>query len=358
MYNIYTRSDQFPKYDGKRLKVVLNAGGGLFGYVITYLMSKLDFDLYSKIDVAAGTSIGGIITLLYAVNSDYQYINTLFKRHGADCFTKRTMFGSLNPPTYDSKYLKEFISKILGDYKLRDIKQQLNSNLKVIIPTLDLTLTSPRVFSNIVTSNYQTDILNTKLIDVGLMTAAAPTYFQALPFQWNQTILELVADTKQIQYDQRYLLAQQALKRIKKCPKCKYESAIVDGGVIENIPVLSTYTTLKSRLGIKLEDIDMLVIGTGDDMTPDENFIADQVNKWNLIEWLTKFIIKYVTESNELISANFGPQMGFHSFRFFNPLDVTGDMDDPKILEPLEKQCDAVVGQFKETITSFLNQKD
>jgi patatin-like phospholipase/acyl hydrolase len=38
-------------------------------------MSHLDFDLYSKIDVAAGTSIGGIITLLYSVNSDYKFIN-------------------------------------------------------------------------------------------------------------------------------------------------------------------------------------------------------------------------------------------------------------------------------------------
>lgn len=354
MHNIYTKASDFPKYQGKRLKVVLNAGGGLFGYVITYLMSHLDFDLYSKIDVAAGTSIGGIITLLYAVNSDYKYINQLFKRHGADCFTKRSIFGSLNPPTYDSEYLKQFIQKVLGDYKLRDIKQKLNSDLKVIIPTLDLTLTAPRIFSNIIQSQHENDVLNTKLTDVGLMTAAAPTYFKALPFEWNQTLLELIKDTKKYQYDQRYLLAEQAIKRLKRCPKCKFESAIVDGGVIENIPVLSTYTTLRSRLGVKVEDIDMLVIGTGDDMNPNENFITDKVNKWNLIDWLTKFIIKYVTQSNELISANFGPQMGFHSFRFFNPLDVTGDMDDPKILEPLEKQCDNHIEAFKQTIKDFL----
>lgn len=82
MQMIYTRGDQFPKYRGKKVKVLLNAGGGLFGYVITYLMSKLDFDLYSKIDVVCGSSIGGILSLLYSVNNDYEYINTLFKRHG------------------------------------------------------------------------------------------------------------------------------------------------------------------------------------------------------------------------------------------------------------------------------------
>jgi hypothetical protein len=46
--------------------------------------------------------------------------------------------------------------------------------------------------------------------------------------------------------------------------------------------------------------------------------------------------------------------MGFNSFRFFNPLDVTGDMDDPKILEPLEKQCDNHIEAFKQTIKDFL----
>ena len=59
----------------KKYKVLLNAGGGCFGYIITYLMSQLKEDVYKHIDVAAGTSIGGILTLLYAVNSDYKYIN-------------------------------------------------------------------------------------------------------------------------------------------------------------------------------------------------------------------------------------------------------------------------------------------
>lgn len=352
---IYTRGDEFPKYKGKKVKVILNAGGGLFGYVITYLMSKLDFDLYSKIDVAGGSSIGGILTLLYSVNSDYQHINTLFKRHGSECFTKRTIFGSLNPPTYDNKYLKNFISKILGDYTFKDINQLSNKKLKVIIPTLDLTLTSPRIFTNIV-DQHDIGMLDTKLVDAGLMTAAAPTYFQALPYKWQQTLIDLTEQSKLPKYQQRYLLAEEAIKRLQLYPGCKCESAIIDSGVIQNIPVFSTYTTLRSRLGIRLEDIDMLIIGTGDDMTPDHNIIADNVNKWNLIQWLTKFIIKYVTESNELTSINFGAQMGFHSFRVFNPLNVTGAMDDASIMKPIEKQCDEVIDSFKQTINDFLNE--
>jgi patatin-like phospholipase/acyl hydrolase len=110
----------------------------------------------------------------------------------------------------------------LCEYKLCDIKEKLHSDLKIIIPTLDLTLTAPRIFTNIVESTYEADVLNTKLVDVGIMTAAAPTYFKALPFEWNKTLLELIKDTKKYQYDQRYLLAEEAIKRLKKCPCCKF----------------------------------------------------------------------------------------------------------------------------------------
>ena len=357
MQMIYTRSDQFPKYKGKKIKVILNAGGGLFGYVITYLMSKLNFDLYSKVDVVVGSSIGGILTLLYSISSDYKYINELFKRHGKECFTKRTIFGSLNPPTYNNQYLKKFISKVLCNYTFKDINKITNKDLKVIIPTLDLTLTAPRIFTNIV-DQYDQAMLDTKLVDAGLMTAAAPTYFAALPYQWKKTLIQLTQQSKLPKYQQRYLLAQQAIKRLKLYPGCKHQSAIIDSGVIQNIPVFATYTTLRSRLGITLQDIDILIIGTGDDMTPDNNIITEHVNKWGLIDWLTKFIIRYVTESNELTSINFGAQMGFHSFRVFNPLDVTGDMDDPKIMQPLQKECDKVSDQFIKTINDFLNQPE
>ena len=37
------------------------------GYIITYLMSHLDFDLYSKVDVVSGSSIGGILTFWVVV---------------------------------------------------------------------------------------------------------------------------------------------------------------------------------------------------------------------------------------------------------------------------------------------------
>ena len=79
MFTIKTSTSDFPNSTGKKYKVLINAGGGLFGYVITNFMSYLDFDLYSKVDCVAGTSIGGILTLAYCCNNDYKWINKIFE---------------------------------------------------------------------------------------------------------------------------------------------------------------------------------------------------------------------------------------------------------------------------------------
>ena len=43
MFTIKSELNDFPKTTGKRYKVIVNAGGGLFGYIITNFMSYLDF---------------------------------------------------------------------------------------------------------------------------------------------------------------------------------------------------------------------------------------------------------------------------------------------------------------------------
>ena len=54
MFSISSNIEDFPKQLSKRrLKVLVNSGGGLFGYVITNFMSYLDEDIRGKIDVLA-----------------------------------------------------------------------------------------------------------------------------------------------------------------------------------------------------------------------------------------------------------------------------------------------------------------
>ena len=316
------------------------------GYIITYLMSHLDFDLYSKVDVVSGSSIGGILTLAYSVNSDYKWINTLFEKGASKIFEKRFLGGVIGPK-YDNKELEKFIENIVGDYKLSDINKICNKNLKLIVPTLDYTLTQPRIFRNIdLEYAYEYDY---PLKKIGIATAAAPTYFPAVEYIWNNVEKNYGKMQELPIPSQIYYLTQQAMKfRTDK-------SVLIDSGVIENIPVITTYTTLKSRYGINVEDIDMFIIGTGDDREhPMET--AKEVTNWTAVDWLTHFIIPYVTESNELASINFGAQMGFNFFEYYNPLNTTGDMDDPNILPTLKAQCDEIIDDFKKEIKEFLER--
>ena len=75
MFTVKTNISDFKTQNSnKKCKVLLNAGGGCFGYIIAKFMSSLDFDLYSKVDVVGGTSIGGILSIIYSINNDYKEI--------------------------------------------------------------------------------------------------------------------------------------------------------------------------------------------------------------------------------------------------------------------------------------------
>ena len=347
MLTVKTYKEDFPQRDhNKKLKVLICAGGGIFGYIITYLMSHLDFDLYSKVDIVSGSSIGGILTLAYSVNADYKWINTLFE-HGAKKIFDQRFLGGIIGPKYDNKELEKFLENIVGNYKLSDINKISGKNLKIIIPTLDYTLTQPRIFTNIDT-DYSLDF-DYPLKKIGIATAAAPTYFPAVEYMWNN-IEKNFDKMKELPIPaQIYYLTQQAMKF--KTDR----SVLIDSGVIENIPVITTYTTLKTRMGVNPEDMDVFIIGTGDDCAhPEET--AEEVTKWTAVDWLVKFIIPYVTESNELASVNFGAKMGFNSFVYYNPLTICGAMDDPNIIPTLQNQCKDIIDDFKNEIDIFLKK--
>lgn len=358
MFTVKTNIKQFQKYNSKkRVKVLLNAGGGCFGYIITKFMSSLDQDIYKKIDVVAGTSIGGILSLIYSIDQDYKEVNELFKQGVPKIFKKRT-FGGLRGPLYDNKALSDFMKRIVGDYKLSDIKKLNERDLHLIIPTLDYNLTQPRVFDNI---NLDPE-LDMELWKIGLATAAAPTYFPIIQYLWKINNISKEELENRPVNEQLYLLTKQMLEyqnqmrtELADISYTQKKSALIDGGVIENIPVVTTYTSLRSELGIKPQNIDMFIIGTGNDQQM-VTATTDDMNKWSYLDWLTKFLIPYVTCSNESTSVYWGAQMGFNSFCYFNPVKVSGAMDDPKIIKQLDKDTEPHIQLFKKQLYEFLNK--
>ena len=322
---------------------------GLFGYVITNFMSYLDFDLYSKIDCVAGTSIGGILTLAYCCNNDYKWLNEIFRTGGPQIFKKINMLYGIAAPKYNNKELKKFLEKIYGDKKLSDINKIAEKNLHTIITVMDFTLTQPRIFENINLKEEQ----DVSLVDLGMFTSAAPTYFDAWNYDWR---LYKKFDPDKVPLNEKILLLTAEEKELlTKNNKRRKASTLVDGGVLENIPIISTYTTLHNELGVEPKDIDMFVIGTGNFVNK-KDYTAEDISKWSILDYCLKMIVPYVTSSNEQMSVFWGSQMGFNSFTYFNPIDGSGDMDDAKILPGLKEQCEKHKDEFLEEINNFLNR--
>ena len=324
-------------------------GGGLFGYVITNFMSYLDFDLYSKVDCVAGTSIGGILTLAYCCNSDYKWLNKVFESGGPKIFKRVNPLYGIAAPKYSNKNLKEFLEKIYGDANLSDINKFAGKELHTIIPVMDFTLTQPRIFNNI---KLQKD-LDEKLVDIGMYTSAAPTYFDAWDFPWK--MYEKYNPDDLPLNEKILLLSAKQYELVNRAPKIRKASTLLDGGVLENIPIISTYTTLHNELGVNPKDIDMFVIGTGNFVNTSD-YTAKNISKWTILDYCLKMIVPYVTSSNEQMSVFWGAQMGFNSFTYFNPVDGSGNMDDPSILPGLKQQCEKYKEEFKEEINNFLNR--
>ena len=167
-------------------------------------------------------------------------------------------------PYYDNKELGDFINNVVSNYKLSDINKINEKTVHTIIPTLDYTLTQPRVFDNI---NLDPK-MDMDLLTIALATSAAPTYFPAIEYLWKLDENNLDDMLNRPINEQIFMLTQQAILHQEEQKMqlldlaTSRKSVLIDGGVLENIPVVTTYTTLRSKLGIEAKDIDMFIIGT------------------------------------------------------------------------------------------------
>lgn len=256
-------------------------------------------------------------------------------------FSEKNFLYFFGKPKYKNENLKKLLQKLYGDKRLSDLKN------KIIITASDFTLKQPRIFENIDLKKEQ----DLRLVDIGLCSSAAPTYFDPQEIIWST----LNYDIENIPINEKILLLSALEKNSAIANEFKKASVIFDGGILENIPIISTYATLRSNLGVEPKDIDMFVIGTGN-FKNSKHFTVEQVNKWSSLKILNKLIIPYITDSNEQTSIFWGLQMGFNSFEMFNPIEINGSFDDPKKLEEIETKCLKYKDEFILKINEFLNK--
>ena len=250
-----------------KYKVLIHTGGGYFGLTIATFLKYLgnDYVVPDHVNCISGTSIGGIITCALMAGCKNEDMFNGFINNGKKIFTKRwqNRLCILNIPFYDNKNLKNTIYEFVGDKTIGDTKA-LFPDTSMFVPATNMTKNSLKVFDNITGRDDKYTLL-----DVGMYTSAAELYFP---------VLEDKGD------------------------------AITDGGIRECSPIITTATGIKNKLGIDFEDMDVFVFGVGQSISAIDSGCGNyrEIKDWGIIDWITKFIVPDVTNSNISMSKFWG----------------------------------------------------
>ncbi len=289
----------------RALKVLVLSGGGIFGMVPCHFLRGVDDGDFDRIDVVAGTSIGGILALCYASGLGTEETHRLFREAAPQIFRK-SLLRKLTPgkTLYSSRGIEKFLKTALPA-RVKDCPG------KFIVPAMDF-----RKRSLVIFQNFDESYLDYDLWKIGRSTSAAPIFFE--PFS---------------------------------------ENILIDGGIVENVPVGITYSVLQKHLNVSRENIDVLVMGTGTNL-PNDDLTLRQVRRFSLVRWAVELLPIVTTKANEMLSITMGKNLGFRSFRYFNPTTIHGSLDDiGQIVDgSLEDSCEIYDSIFKKEWNMFLDE--
>lgn len=159
-------------------KILSIDGGGIKGLYSSTILEKLE-DYYCKksfecFDMICGTSTGGLIALALSAGKSAKEISTMYKEKGEIIFPRR-FCKILGQIAIHSKYsngnLRKCLYEFVGDKTIGD-----SLNL-LCIPSFNYTDSTPCVFKYDHTEGRLGRDNSKKMVDVGLATSAAPTYF-------------------------------------------------------------------------------------------------------------------------------------------------------------------------------------
>ena len=202
-------------------------GGGFRGLFAAHLLKRMEecwqVDWLNHFGLLAGTSTGAILTAGLASGLSAENLLEFYTGHSRVIFRprRRCRFDILNlfASRYSSRTLKELLDgEVFRDKTLGDI------DIPLILPSVDIGNGCVHVLKSAYHGDFVRDA-KVRVSDAVLASCSAPTYFD--PFVINDT----------------YQLA--------------------DGGLWANNPSLVAAIDAQYRLGISLEDIRVVAIGTG-----------------------------------------------------------------------------------------------
>jgi uncharacterized protein len=213
-----------------RFQILALDGGGVKALFTAHVLARLEDDLGVCIrdgfDLIAGTSAGGIIALALGSGLRPADIVQHYQQLAATVFpaNRRRWWrlpARLRRPTYPQQPLRDALHQVFGDRRLGD------SDRRLVIPAWDVQCGQVHLFKTPHHPRLTRD-WKIAMVDVALATTAAPTFLPAARVDGHR---------------------------------------LVDGGTWANNPSVVAITETISLLGVPLNAIRVLNIGTTDEVT-------------------------------------------------------------------------------------------
>ncbi len=237
-----------------KYRVVSIDGGGIRGLVTTILLQRIIAtpgleNFLDSIDLIAGTSTGGLLALGIADQLNLAQIRDLYVEKGPKIFDDSWLddlvdLGKLRGADYDTKPLRRELQNLFGDATLGQLRK------RVLITTFDLDNEDPvnRTWKPKLFHSFPgpSNDRASRVVDVGLYTSAAPTYFPSV-------------------------------------------DGYIDGGVYANNPAMCALAqTQDSRYSPTpaLDEVLLLSLGTGTSL----QYIKGKTNDWGYAQWVKPLI--------------------------------------------------------------------
>ena len=247
------------------IKILSIDGGGMRGIIPAMILAEIEKkkqkSIYELFDFFAGTSTGGIISLLLNKPNPHSAkdIIELYNNDGVNTIFKKNLLTSLKFYFAGKKYNKKGIETVLNEkFESCCLKDSLKP---VLIPSYE-TQTRDAVFFN----SYEEIYADICMKDVARATSSAPTYFEPVHLQGTGTL--------------------------------------IDGGIAANNPAMCAYIEvikLMNRASIDWtkKKIIMVSLGTG---TQTVSIKYDEIKKWNLLDWIKgPLISSFFDGSNDTV---------------------------------------------------------
>ena len=283
-----------------KYRVLSIDGGGIRGIVTTVMMQRLAATpglegFLDKVDLIAGTSTGGLLALAIARGKSLEEIRNLYVDDGPEIFDDSWVddlldLGKLRGADYKTAPMRRVLKRVLGEATTLG---QLEKN--VLVTTFDLDnehpkkkkrTWKPKLFHNFPgPGNDRSELA----FEVGLYTAAAPTYFPSV-------------------------------------------DGYIDGGVYANNPAMCALAQTQDERyldpPVDMKDVVLLSLGTGTSLY----FIKGKNHDWGYAQWI-KPLISLMLDGIAGIADYQCQQMlrdRYHRLAPVFPPDVSISMDEVK----------------------------